>query len=183
MFDLTYFRELTLESHQAERMLAIIQSQDDIGIYLRTHLLIEQSLEAWIICTSGNRDFFKGFGENINMDFAVKAQLAMNYGLSPELNKFIRKFNSFRNKRSHQINNSDITGSEIDSLTGLMEHGYPDSLVPIRNFKLGVYQAETRIAAFSEPSTRLRDKLIMLFAMFSMRIHYEAECLSSAKPS
>ncbi|MFL3553461.1 hypothetical protein [Citrobacter braakii] len=181
MFDLAHFRELTLTSHQADRILAIIRSQDDIGIYLRTHLLIEQSLEAWIICASGNRNFFSGFGENINMDFAVKAQLAMNYCMSPELNKFIRKFNNFRNKRSHQIDNSDITSSEIDSLTGLIERGYPDSLVPVRDFRLGVYEGENRVVRFSESSTSLRDKLIMLFAMFSMRVHYEAECLSTSQ--
>lgn len=181
MFDLTHFRELTLASHQPDRIMTIVRSQDDIGVYLRTHLLIEQSLEAWIICASGNRDFFSGFGENINMDFAIKAQLAMNYGMSPELNKFIRKFNNFRNKRSHQIDNSDITGSEIDSLTGLMERGYPDSLAPIRDFRLGVYEAGTRVVSFVDSSTSLRDKLIMLFAMFSMRVHYEAECLSTSQ--
>ncbi|EFW0662239.1 hypothetical protein F8Z72_20725, partial [Shigella dysenteriae] len=81
--------------------------------------------------------------------------------------------------RSHQINNPDITNSEIDSLTSLMEHGYPDSLTPIRDFKLGVYGAETRVVSFTGSSTSLRDKLIMLFAMFSMRVHYEAKCLST----
>ena len=179
MFDFTHFEELTLASHQPDRIMTIVRSQDDIGIYLRTHLLIEQILEAWIICASGNRDFFSGFGENINMDFAIKAQLAMNYGMSSELNKFIRRFNNFRNKRSHKINNSDITNSEIASLTSLMEHGYPDSLTPIRDFKLGVYGAETRVVSFTGSSTSLRDKLIMLFAMFSMRVHYEAKCLST----
>ena len=58
MFDFTHFEELTLASHQPDRIMTIVRSQDDIGIYLRTHLLIEQILEAWIICASGNRDFF-----------------------------------------------------------------------------------------------------------------------------
>lgn len=45
MFDFTHFEELTLASHQPDRIMTIVRSQDDIGIYLRTHLLIEQILK------------------------------------------------------------------------------------------------------------------------------------------
>jgi hypothetical protein len=178
MFDLPHYRLLTQQGGQSEKILALINSQDDIGIYLRSHLLIEQALEAWIICASNNRNFFFGFGENLNLDFAAKAQLAMNFGMSREMVRFVKKFNNFRNKRSHQIENAKITSSEIDSLSGLMLHDYPSALPPIRDFRLAVYQGENREVGFSDSETSLRDKLIMLFAMFSMRSYYEAEQLS-----
>jgi len=179
MFDLPHYRTLTTQSGQNEKIVSLIKSQDDIGVYLRAHLLIEQTLEAWLICSTNNRNFFSGFGENLSLDFAAKAQLAMNFGMSRELVKFVKKFNNFRNKRSHQIDNSEITISEIDSLVGIMQQNYPSELVPIRDFRLGVYDGETRVVRFNESETLLRDKLIMLYAMFSMRSHFEAEQLSS----
>lgn len=180
MFDLLHYRFLTQQDGQSEKILALINSQDDIGVYLRSHLLIEQILEAWIICASRNRDFFFGFGENLNLDFAAKAQLAMNFGMSREMVKFVKKFNKFRNKRSHQIDNAEIASSEIDSLTGIMLQEYPPALTPIQDFRLAVYQGENRNVRFSDSETSLRDKLIMLYAMFSMRSHCEAEQLSSS---
>ncbi|HFK5713298.1 hypothetical protein JW314_11935 [Enterobacter roggenkampii] len=178
MFDYSRYYTLTLENGRADKLMALINSQDDIGIYLRAHLLIEQTLESWILCASGNREFFSGFGENINLDFAAKAQLAKNFGMSSELHRFVKKFNHFRNKRSHQIDHSEITSSEIDSLTGLMQQGYPSELPSMRDFRLGVYEGQVRHVCFGDSNTSLRDKLIMLYAMFSMRANFEAECQS-----
>lgn len=177
MFDYSHYSALAQGDGQVDKLMALINSQDDIGIYLRAHLLIEQTLESWIVCASGNKEFFSGFGENINLDFAAKAQLAKNFGMSGELHKFVKKFNTFRNKRSHQIEHSEITSSEIDSLTGLMQLNYPSKLPSIRNFKLGVYEGNTRVVNFSDSTTSLRDKLIMLYAMFSLRANFEAELL------
>ncbi|HHG9511380.1 TPA: hypothetical protein ACPY0D_001871 [Citrobacter amalonaticus] len=181
MFDLHHYRMLTTQSGQDEKIVSLINSQDDIGVYLRAHLLIEQTLEAWLICSTNNRDFLAGFGENLSLDFAAKAQLAMNFGMSRELVKFVKKFNNFRNRRSHQIDSSEITISEIDTLVGLMQQNYPSELVPIRDFRLGVYVGEPKVVRFNESETSLRDKLIMLYAMFSMRSHFEAEQLSSRR--
>lgn len=177
MFDYPHYRELTQHDRVANKLIALVNSQDDIGTYLRAHLLIEQTLESWIICSSGNRDFFAGFGENINLDFAAKAQLAKNFGMSGALHKFVKKFNNFRNKRSHQIEHSEITSSEIDSLSGLMQQEYPSVLPPVMDFKLGVNEENAREVRFGDQTTSLRDKLIMLYAMFSIRSNHEAEQL------
>lgn len=178
MFDIVHFRELTQANIQADRMIALFQTQDDIGVYLRVHLLVEFSLESWIVCASGNKEFFKGFGENLNMDFAAKAQLAMNFGMSRELNKFVKKLNSFRNKRSHQIDNADITRNEIDSLTGLMENGYPPEVVPMRGLELRWHGDPPRVARFEDAAASLRDKFIILYAVLILRMDFEAQMIA-----
>jgi len=180
-FDFNHYEFLTQHTGQWEKITALVHSQDDIGVFLRVHLLIEQAIEAWCICASKNSSFFDGFGENVNMDFAAKAQLAKNFGLSEPVTKFVKKLNRFRNKRSHQIEHHSIEQSEIDSLTSLIRAEYPDGLFPIDQFALEV--VGSRVVQFNDPQATLRDKLIMLYGMLAMRMSYEANIKRQAQNS
>lgn len=172
-FNFNHYEFLTQHTGQWEKIIALVNSQDDIGVFLRVHLLIEQAIEAWCICASGNGSFFNGFGENVSMDFAAKAQLAKNFGLSEPVTKFVKKLNRFRNKRSHQIEHPNIEQSEIDSLTSLIRSEYPEELFPIDQFGLEV--PGSRVVKFNDSHASLRDKLIMLYSMLAMRMSYEAK--------
>ena len=174
-FNFNHYEFLTQHTGQWEKIIALVNSQDDIGVFLRAHLLIEQSVEAWCICSTGNGAFFKGFGENVNMDFAAKAQLALNFGLSEPVTKFVKKLNRFRNKRSHQINHPNIEQSEIDSLTALIKVDYPKAICPIEKFALEV--TGLRTVMFNDPDASLRDKLIMLYSMLALRMSFEAKVI------
>lgn len=174
-FNFNHYEFLTQHTGQWEKIVALVNSQDDIGVFLRAHLLIEQSVEAWCICSTGNGAFFNGFGENVNMDFAAKAQLARNFGLSEPVTKFVKKINRFRNRRSHQIDHPNIEQSEIDSLTSLIKVDYPAELYPIEKYALEI--SGLRSVMFNAPEASLRDKLIMLYSMLAMRMSYEAKAI------
>lgn len=177
-FRFNHFEFLTMHIGQWEKIISLVNSNDDIGVFLRVHLLIEKSLEAWCICASENNDFFKGFGENLNMDFSTKSQLCQNFGLSEPLVKFVKKLNRLRNLRAHQIDKFDIIDAEIDSLTSLMSVDYPSDIVQIDNFNLHVFG--DRDAAFKSKETSNRDKLIMLFGMLTLRMNREAKICSQS---
>lgn len=172
-FDFSKFDFLTLHLGQAEKFLAACETEDDIGVVLRLHLLLEKDLEAWCVCATGNEHIFKGFGENLSLDFAAKAQIAHNFGLSQDLHKVIKRFNKVRNVRAHQVENFSITNSEIESLTTLMSVNYPSNLLSMDEFLAHVNGGPTY--SFCDKEAPNRVKFLMLFSMLKMRMCDEAK--------
>ncbi|MBA4819470.1 hypothetical protein OLZ33_08585 [Pantoea ananatis] len=172
-FNFGKFEFLTLHTGQHEKFIAAAETEDDIGTVLRLHLLLEKDLEAWCACATGNGNIFKGFGENLGLDFAAKNQLAHNLGLSEELYKVIKRMNKLRNARSHQIDNSEITNSEIASLTSLISANYPSNLLPMNEFQAQINKGI--IYNFISEETPNRIKFLMLFSMLKMRMCEEAK--------
>ncbi len=171
-FNFGKFEFLTLHLGQYEKFLAACETEDDIGVVLRLHLLLEKDLEAWCMCASGNGSIFRGFGENLSLDFAAKAQIAHNFGLSAELLKVIKRFNKARNARSHQIDNLEITDEEIASLSSFISVGYPENLLPMNEFQAQI--GEGPAYPFSDKNTPNRIRFLMLFSMLKMRMCDEA---------
>ncbi|HIC4093196.1 TPA: hypothetical protein ACW4YN_000833, partial [Salmonella enterica] len=67
------FNDMVLLNEQTwERLSSIMQSEDDIGVVLRLHLVTEKIIEAWCCAASNNVNFFDGFGENLTMSYAAK---------------------------------------------------------------------------------------------------------------
>ncbi len=172
-FDFGKFEFLTLHTGQSEKFIAACETEDDIGTVLRLHLLLEKDLEAWCACATGNGGIFKGFGESLFLNFAAKNQLAHNLGLSEDLFKIIKRINKVRNDRSHQIDNLEVTDSEIASLKDLVSANYPSNLVPIDQFQAQINQGA--IYNFVSKETPNRIKFIMLFSMLKMRMCEEAK--------
>ncbi len=171
-FNFNKFEFLTLHLGQSDKFLAACMTEDDIGVVLRLHLLLEKDLEAWCQCATGNEHIFNGFGESLGLDFAAKVQLAHNFGLSADLFKIIKRFNKIRNVRAHQVENFSITDSEVASLSSLMESNYPSNLLPMDKFLAQI--KEDPVYSFSDKSTPNRVKFLMLFSMLKMRMCDEA---------
>ncbi|EHI8888617.1 hypothetical protein J9P32_001462 [Salmonella enterica] len=54
------FNEMVLLNEQTwERLYSIMQSEDDIGVVLRLHLVTEKIIEAWC-CAASSRVILKG---------------------------------------------------------------------------------------------------------------------------
>lgn len=177
--DFSKFEFLTLHLGQREKFLAACQTEDDIGVVLRLHLLLEKDLEAWCICATENENIFQGFGENLSLDFAAKAQLAHNLGLSEDLHKVIKRLNKVRNSRAHQVENFSITSSEIDSLSALVGFNYPPNLLEMDAFLAKIDDGP--IYSFKSSETPLRIKFMMLFSMLKMRMCDEARRKTGAQ--
>lgn len=168
----SHFEFFTLHTGQAEKFIAACTTEDDIGVVLRIHLLLEKDIEVWCACASNNGKFFQGFDENLTLEFSSKAQLALNFGLSESLYKAVKRINKIRNVRAHQIDKFAITDSEIDSLSSLLQVGYPPHLLPMNEFNAQIDGGKIFTLTSDETPNRL--KFIMLYSILKMRMCDEA---------
>ncbi|WP_308563957.1 hypothetical protein [uncultured Klebsiella sp.] len=170
--NLSHFEFFSFHAGIADKFIAACTTEDDIGVVLRIHLLLEKDVEVWCACASKNGKFFDGFNENLTMEFSSKAQLAFNFGLSSDLLKAVKRINRIRNVRAHQIDNFALTDPEIESLIALLRSNYPPRLVPIEDFKIQIDGMEKFGLMSNETPNRL--KFIILYAVLKMRMREEA---------
>lgn len=55
-----------------QRIERLVNTEDDIGLVLRVHLITEAMIEAFCCAAVGNQNLFDGFGENLTMTYAAK---------------------------------------------------------------------------------------------------------------
>lgn len=168
----SHYEFLTMHTGQYQNFISACETEDDIGVVLRIHLLLEKDIEVWCACASQNGKFFAGFGENLNLDFAAKNQLAFNFGLSEVLYKVIKRINKIRNIRAHQIDKFALTDSEIESLTTLLRVNYPSNLLEVDAFQAQINQGP--VFTLTDKETPLRIKFLMLYSILKMRLCDEA---------
>ncbi|KGB01238.1 hypothetical protein DR73_518 [Enterobacteriaceae bacterium ATCC 29904] len=65
-----------------QRLERLVNTEDDIGLVLRAHLITEAMIEAFCCAAVDNQNLFDGFGENLTITYAAKVQLAANLGLN-----------------------------------------------------------------------------------------------------
>lgn len=130
--------EFALNEKTWSHLISMLNSEDDIGVVLRAHLLTEKMLEAWCSAASNNIHFFDGFGDSVTMSYAAKLKLASNFGLNDFSYKELKAINKIRNVRSHQIYNAEITDKEIQIMTDLISNGGQKELVNSDSFGMWV---------------------------------------------
>lgn len=150
-----------------ERMTSALKSEDDIGVVLRIHLLTENMLEAFCCAASNNQKFFDGFGESLNMSYAAKLKLALNFGLSEFSYNELKLVNKIRNARAHKIDNAEISDKEIEDLMKLIRKGGQEDLVDSKPF--GIMVDDKKIF-LNDPNNSNRDKFIAVFGAIVYRV-------------
>lgn len=153
------------------RLARMLQSEDDIGIVLRAHLITENMIEAWCCASTNNESLFEGFGENLTMTYAAKLQLASNLGLNQFSVAELKRINKIRNARSHQIDNTQITDAEIQSLMTLIRNGGQDHLVNTKDFGLAV---DGKKVYLNRPSSNNREKFLAILGAVFFRATEQA---------
>lgn len=93
-------------------VLALTKSNDEIGVVLRIHFILESFIELWCNKITKNEDFFE-FRPRPN--FSLKLEIAKKLGLNAEVVRFIKTFNKIRNGIAHKKRNA-ISKNNIDSL-------------------------------------------------------------------
>ncbi len=162
------FNEMVLFNKQTwERMASTMESEDDIGVVLRLHLVTEKCIEAWCCAASNNANFFEGFGESLTMSYAAKLKLASNFGLNDFSYKELKEINRIRNARSHQIDNAQITDQEIQKLITLISSGEQKELIEGDDF--GILIGEKGIYLNGEGISN-REKFIAILAAVILRM-------------
>jgi len=162
------FNDMILFNEQTwKRLTSIMESEDDIGVVLRLHLVTEKIIEAWCCAASNNSHFFDGFGESLTMSYAAKLKLASNFGLNDFSYKELKEINRIRNARSHQIDNSKITDQEIQKLITLISGDGQKEL--IEDEKFGLFVGEKGVHLNGEGISN-REKFIGVLAAVIFRI-------------
>ncbi|MBQ4768311.1 hypothetical protein F9U42_14305 [Pectobacterium versatile] len=99
-------------------MIKIANSEDDLGVVLRIHLLCEKFLEAWICGITGHDNLFSEAPQSgdFQMEFFQKLKMCQLTGLPESAYKSIKKINDIRNSFAHRLSVTAIKDSEIDSV-------------------------------------------------------------------
>lgn len=150
-----------------QRIERLVNTEDDIGLILRAHLITEAMIEAFCCAVVDNQNLFDGFGENITMTYAAKIQLASNLGLNEHSVAELKRLNKIRNVRSHQIDNAEITDAEIDSLRSFISRGGQEDLVNSARFGIRVGDIDMNL---NRPDANNREKLIAILGGIILRL-------------
>lgn len=97
--------------------VALMESNDEIGVVLRIHFMLESFIELWCNKITKNEDFFD-FSPRPN--FSLKLEIAKKLGLDAEVARFVKTFNNIRNGIAHKKENA-ISKNNIDSLRHALE--------------------------------------------------------------
>lgn len=114
------FRSIFGNSVITETIISCSESQDDLGVVLRLHLVTENFLEAFISGTVNKKDMFSTVSKNdekLRLSYSQKLCLAWKLGLPLPAFKALKKFNTLRNDLAHQIQTNFIDESIIESMT------------------------------------------------------------------
>lgn len=150
-----------------QRIERLVNTEDDIGLVLRVHLITEAMIEAFCCAAVGNQNLFDGFGENLTMPYAAKIQLAANLGLNEHSVAELKRLNRIRNVRSHQIDNPEITDAEIESLRTFISRGGQEDLINSARFGIKVGDIELNL---NRPDANNREKFIAILGSIILRL-------------
>lgn len=104
-------------------MNSLINSNDEIAIMLRGHLILEEFLNLWATKITDTNDLFS---DNF-YTFKIKLSLAEKLGFRNDFVKCFDAINKLRNKLSHKIGYK-ISGSELESIKALVDNIGMDNL-------------------------------------------------------
>lgn len=149
-------------------IIALINSNDEIGAVLRIHFMLESLIELWCNKITENEDFF-GFKPRPN--FSLKLEIAKKLGLNAEIARFIKTFNTVRNDMAHQKENI-ISTKVIDSLRHALDSmpSYGEELIPKIGDSDWSIQIDQRRYTWNSPDMSNIDRLMFLYFTFSMKV-------------
>lgn len=113
------FRTIFDDISVREAMIATFSSKDDLGCFLRLHLISETYLEAFLAGALNSKDLFSDDPVDkvkLQMNYASKAQLAFKLGMPEGAYKGFMLMNKVRNHAAHHINNELLTSDFINNL-------------------------------------------------------------------
>jgi hypothetical protein len=91
-----------------ESLLNSFESEDDLGVVIRTHIVIENYLRDLIKSFLINEDYF----EASKLEYFQVVQMALALGLQPRFESSLNTLGKLRNKFAHELrdelNNSDV---------------------------------------------------------------------------
>ncbi|ENU0754767.1 MULTISPECIES: hypothetical protein [Enterobacteriaceae] len=111
--DKAHFSTLLRMKEMNMRFVSLTFHTDQLSAVLVIHMVCEKILETWIEASSHNKNFFNN---SVSLTFNNKLIIAKNFSFPNECFQFMKKLNAIRNKFAHQIDKTEMTEEEINSL-------------------------------------------------------------------
>lgn len=149
-------------------IIALLDSNDDIGVVLRIHFLLENLLELWCSKITGYENFFD-FDDRIS--FSMKLKFAKKLEINPEVASFIKIFNRFRNDMAH-FKGSIISDDILDKLRHALNRipSFGEKKIPKIEDPEWVGEFDNRAISWSDPNISNKDKLMLIYFTFCMKV-------------
>ena len=87
------------------------KGEDDLGVVIRSHIIIEKSLNSFIESLMYDKKEFR----NIKLEFDKKVKLAVSLGLTDRFKAPLRSLGKLRNQFAHTIR-SEISAQDANNL-------------------------------------------------------------------
>ena len=117
--DVTMLKSFFEGPEFADGIIAVSETEDNLGCVLRVHLLSEMFLEAFICSTVSNKELFnpKPLDKvRFNLTYSNKLKFAFKLGLPTPMFKAMDTLNDLRNVFAHNLKQDDIKDSYLESM-------------------------------------------------------------------
>lgn len=91
---------LSLDFVDLEVLVKMVETEDDVGCVLRSHLVLEQFLNVYVSDRVGVKNFFS----EMRLRFSDKLNIAERLGLNYEIFAALKMLNRIRNNIAHESN-------------------------------------------------------------------------------
>lgn len=156
-------------------LIAASVSDDDIGVLLRTHLISERFLQAYISAAINKGDLFSGESKDkdkCKMSYFSKLKCAKNNDLPESTFDALKALNDERNEMAHEIGKDKISASLIDTIeiSCLQINGHSD--IPLDEYHMQTWDENGHpiaIYKYRDMQTPPRVNLLILFGCLVKR--------------
>lgn len=179
----TVFRDIFDSDTVVQAMISTSESEDDLGCFLRLHLISETYLEAFISSSLNISDLFAESppdGIALQMNYASKAQLALKLGLNKSGFKAFMLLNKTRNKAAHNMGAELITKDLLNNLKNYAHSIGKRKPNELKDHVARFYNDDGTIRAdykFDSELTPARVKLMIILAAVFTWVAQEANIL------
>ena len=151
-------------NRRTELLQAALSGEDDLGMVVRAHIVIEHELQEFVLLAAPNPSELK-FKE---MDYDEKVRLALVLGLDPELKAALKAAGTLRNRFSHKLE-MKLGEQEAKNLFATLTPEHLKTLRTIYTPHLAKEQNQTLQGA------SVRDRVQMFFMLIFSQVFAQAD--------
>ncbi|MGE4879076.1 hypothetical protein [Yersinia enterocolitica] len=161
----------------ADGIIAVSETDDNLGSVLRVHLLSEMFLEAFICSSVGNKELFdpKPLDKvRFNLTYSNKLKLALKLGLPTPIFKAMDTLNDLRNGFAHNLGQSEIKDSYLESMISHINKIEGTGDLPLSEQGAQFFNKDGTVRAryfLESDETPNRVKLLILYAALVRRAY------------
>ncbi len=90
---------LALGTKMNEHLKAALEGEDDLGVVIRSHIVVEQYINKRIESSMTDVDSYR----SAKIDYHSKVKLAVGLGLNPRFERFLNCLGTLRNEFAHKL--------------------------------------------------------------------------------